>query len=118
MYHVNAQGIDERMINVHYYYYYIRSLNIIIAAISDACLCACVGLFLCPGTGNIVVDMENQVKANTMRIQVLEEQNEGLRRSITKVLSLGHSGGTAAHQQPKVRKCGIDKMWTVLFCHC
>ena len=21
MYHVNAQGIDERMINVHYYYY-------------------------------------------------------------------------------------------------
>ena len=23
MYHVSAQGIDERMINVHYYYYYI-----------------------------------------------------------------------------------------------
>ena len=22
MYHVNAQGIDEHMINVHYYYYY------------------------------------------------------------------------------------------------
>ena len=22
MYHVNAQGVDERMINVHYYYYY------------------------------------------------------------------------------------------------
>ena len=22
MYHVSAQGIDERMINVHYYYYY------------------------------------------------------------------------------------------------
>ena len=21
MYHVNAQGVDERMINVHYYYY-------------------------------------------------------------------------------------------------
>ena len=21
MYHVSAQGIDERMINVHYYYY-------------------------------------------------------------------------------------------------
>ena len=22
MYHVSAQGIDERMINVHYYYYH------------------------------------------------------------------------------------------------
>ena len=25
MYHVSAQGIDERMINVHYYYYYDQS---------------------------------------------------------------------------------------------
>ena len=24
MYHVSAQGVDERMINVHYYYYYMR----------------------------------------------------------------------------------------------
>ena len=24
MYHVSAQGIDERMINAHYYYYYTR----------------------------------------------------------------------------------------------
>ena len=23
MYHVNAQGIDECLINVHYYYYYV-----------------------------------------------------------------------------------------------
>ena len=23
MYHVSAQGVDERMINVHYYYYYL-----------------------------------------------------------------------------------------------
>ena len=22
MYHVSTQGVDERMINVHYYYYY------------------------------------------------------------------------------------------------
>ena len=22
MYHVSVQGVDERMINVHYYYYY------------------------------------------------------------------------------------------------
>ena len=26
MYHVNAQGVDERMINVHYYYYFGVSL--------------------------------------------------------------------------------------------
>ena len=24
MYHVSAQGLDERMINVHYYYYYVQ----------------------------------------------------------------------------------------------
>ena len=24
MYHVSAQGVDDRMINVHYYYYYIN----------------------------------------------------------------------------------------------
>ncbi|CAG2195537.1 unnamed protein product [Mytilus edulis] len=40
------------------------------------------------GTGDIALDMENQVKANAIRIQVLEEQNEGLRNSITKVMSL------------------------------
>ena len=28
MYHVSAQGIDERMINVHYYYYYVISVAI------------------------------------------------------------------------------------------
>ena len=27
MYHVSAQGIDERMINVHYYYYLKRFLS-------------------------------------------------------------------------------------------
>ena len=25
MYHVSAQGVDERMVNVHYYYYYARA---------------------------------------------------------------------------------------------
>ncbi|XP_046578937.1 coiled-coil domain-containing protein 157-like [Haliotis rubra] len=40
------------------------------------------------GTGDIVTDMQNQVRANSMRIQVLEDQNEGLRNSITKVLTM------------------------------
>ena len=26
MYHVSAQGVDELMINVHYYYYYVECL--------------------------------------------------------------------------------------------
>jgi len=55
-------------------------------------------LFL--GTGDIAIDMENQVKANAMRIQVLEEQNEGLRNSITKIVSL--QKGSASRTQEKV----------------
>ena len=27
MYHVSAQGVDERMINVHYYDYYMQRLQ-------------------------------------------------------------------------------------------
>jgi len=55
-------------------------------------------LFL--GTGDIAIDMENQVKANAMRIQVLEEQNENLRNSITKIVSL--QKGSASRPQEKV----------------
>ena len=29
MYHVSAQGVDERMINVHYYYYHPQDREII-----------------------------------------------------------------------------------------
>ena len=34
MYHVSAQGIDERMINVHYYHYY----DVVIADTGDQAL--------------------------------------------------------------------------------
>ena len=44
------------------------------------------------GTGDIVIDMENQVKANSMRIMVLEEQNGALRNSIAKVLDTQKRG--------------------------
>ena len=27
MYHVSAQGVDERMINIHDYYYYLRTMR-------------------------------------------------------------------------------------------
>ena len=30
MYHVNAQGVDEHMINVHYHYYYYCDESIIL----------------------------------------------------------------------------------------
>ena len=50
--------------------------------------CICHNHYFSAGTGDIVTDMENQVKANTVRIQVLEEQNETLRNSVSKVLSL------------------------------
>ena len=41
-----------------------------------------------PGTGNIAVDMENQVAANSVRIKVLEEQNNTLRNTISRMLQL------------------------------
>ncbi|XP_076452425.1 uncharacterized protein LOC143288046 [Babylonia areolata] len=48
------------------------------------------------GTGDIAVDMQNQVKANTVRIHVLEEQNQGLQRSITKIISRASGTATTA----------------------
>ena len=35
-----------------------------------------------------MVDMENQVKANNIRIQLLENQNDGLRNSIMKLRNM------------------------------
>ncbi|XP_033747469.1 coiled-coil domain-containing protein 157-like [Pecten maximus] len=51
------------------------------------------------GTGDIVVDMENQVKANSQRITILEEQNEGLRNSITKIVSIQRGPGGSPPKQ-------------------
>ena len=36
MYHVSAQGADERVINVHYYYYYKKWLGGKLAALGDS----------------------------------------------------------------------------------
>ena len=38
MYHVSAQGVDERMINVRYYYYYVCGFHSILSAASGPCL--------------------------------------------------------------------------------
>jgi hypothetical protein len=47
-------------------------------------------IFHYSGTGDILLDMENQVKANIVRIQLLETQNDGLRNSIRKLESIQH----------------------------
>lgn len=62
--------------------------------------------------------MENQVKANTVRIQVLEEQNETLRNSVSKVLSLqqGPSPPKVAWEKVLYRK-PITKSWELRACH-
>ena len=40
------------------------------------------------GSGNIVQDMSNQVKANSIRISVLNQQNHGLTKSIQKIKAM------------------------------
>ena len=41
MYHVSAQGVDERMINVHYYYYFVvDSFYIALFSALEQTLCA------------------------------------------------------------------------------
>ena len=44
------------------------------------------------GTGDLSQDMDNQVKANSIRIRVLEDQNSTLRRSIFKMLQAQGAG--------------------------
>ena len=55
-------------------------------------LCYIYTHFTHQGTGDIVVDMESQVKANSTRIMVLEEQNGALRNSVAKVLQTQQRG--------------------------
>ena len=38
MYHVSAQGVDERMIDVHYYYYLTEVCTLFLACPTNACL--------------------------------------------------------------------------------
>ncbi len=56
-------------------------------------------LFTVTGTGDITVDMENQVKANSLRIKILEDQNAGLRNSITKMLQSQPYGYNKTNEQ-------------------
>ena len=60
------------------------------------------------GTGDILCDMDNQVKANSIRIHLLESQNEGLRNSIGKLQQMQYQ------QQPDYStegNCNNNNMW-------
>ena len=59
MYHVSAQGVDERMINVHYYYYYqvIRSLH-------KECVIV-LSLYTCAFTSSIELKKNSRAKSRT-----------------------------------------------------
>ncbi|KAL3857715.1 hypothetical protein ACJMK2_012357 [Sinanodonta woodiana] len=69
------------------------------------------------GSGDIVYDMENQVKANNSRINLLEEQNEGLRNSIQKILAIQrqqpqhHIDPEPQPKQAKYVKTGPVLLW-------
>ncbi|KAK3781665.1 hypothetical protein RRG08_043576 [Elysia crispata] len=52
------------------------------------------------GTGDILLDMQNQVKANSIRMRLLEEQNSGLNHSILKLTNLQLTGGGLADPKP------------------
>ena len=56
MYHVSAQGVDERMINVHYYYY-------------------CRNLMTCVSLRTIAFGWGSNVKSSTSLFQSKENPN-------------------------------------------
>uniref|UniRef100_A0A8C6G3C1 Coiled-coil domain containing 157 n=1 Tax=Moschus moschiferus TaxID=68415 RepID=A0A8C6G3C1_MOSMO len=46
-----------------------------------------------PGSGNVTDDMERQVQANDIRIQVLQEENGRLRSMLSKIREVAQQGG-------------------------
>ena len=48
--------------------------------------------FGCTGTGNVADDMQNQIKANSLRINVLETENAKLRTTVGKMLNVATGG--------------------------
>ncbi|RUS89766.1 hypothetical protein EGW08_002469 [Elysia chlorotica] len=52
------------------------------------------------GTGDILQDMQNQVKANSVRVRLLEEQNSGLNHSILKLTNLQFTAGHSIDPKP------------------
>ena len=51
MYHVSAQGADEHMINVHYYYHYVLHVLLHLTVLCTASTPACKGTMYCIYSG-------------------------------------------------------------------
>lgn len=45
------------------------------------------------GSSNVTQDMERQVQANDIRIQVLQEENKRLQSMLTKIREVAQQGG-------------------------
>lgn len=46
------------------------------------------------GTGNVLLDMERQLQANSVRVQVLEQENSALHSSLGKLRERTQSNGS------------------------
>ena len=57
------------------------------------------------GSGDIAKDMENQVKANSIRIKVLEDQNTKLRQTITKMVTAQSYTGKSDNSVSVTQHC-------------
>jgi len=53
--------------------------------------CEVLPLLWLEGTGDLAQDMENQMKANGLRIEVLERENAKLKKSLCKLLGVNDS---------------------------
>lgn len=62
------------------------------------------------GTGNIAKDMENQLQANQLRIQLLQEENAKLHKSITKLLSMTSTSGQS-HENDYSLPAKLIPLW-------
>ena len=86
MYHVSAQGVDERMINVHYYYYYIShslTLSVSVFVALSLCLSVCLSVSL-----SIQLLCSLVSSSIFSRLQVFSSFSSSFRRRLTGSLSL------------------------------
>lgn len=71
------------------------------------------------GTGNVILDMEQQLQANRIRIQVLEQENTTLHGSLVKLRERGQNN---ASRVGRVTICNfaiyVNLCVTCCFCGC
>jgi len=60
-------------------------------------VCEVLALWL-EGTGDLAHDMENQMNANSLRIEVLERENGKLKKSLCKLVGMNKASTVASRQ--------------------